>query len=72
MVECERQVAEVVRKLHNRQDILNSSVMYDELVPTKRMTKAVNTKLTQKVLGTKDDSPDIDDLSISLTPVKNQ
>ena len=71
-MECERQVAEVVRKLHNRQDILNSSVMYDELVPTKRMTKAANTKLTQKVLGTKDDSPDIDDLSFSLTPVKNQ
>lgn len=72
MVECERQMAEVVRKLHNRQDILNSTVMYDELIPTKRMTMAANTKLPQKVLGTKDDSPDIDDLSFSVTPLKNQ
>ena len=45
MVECERKVAEVARKLHNRQDILNATVMDDELVPTKRMTMAANAKL---------------------------
>ena len=45
MVECERKVAEVARKLHNRQDILNSTVMDDELVPTKRMTMASNAKI---------------------------
>ena len=72
MRECERQVAEVVKKLHNRQDILNSTVMYGELIPTTRMTMAANSKLPQKVLGLKDDSPDLDDLSFSLTPVKNQ
>jgi hypothetical protein len=70
--EYERQVAEVVKKLHNRQDILNSTVMYEELIPTTRMTKAANSKLPQKLLGYKDDSPDLDDLSFSVTPVKNQ
>jgi hypothetical protein len=46
--------------------------MYGELIPTTRMTMAANSKLPQKVLGLKDDSPDLDDLSFSLTPVKNQ
>jgi hypothetical protein len=72
VIDYERQVAEVVKKLHNRQDILNSSVMYDDLIPTTRMTMAVTCKLPQKMLGIKDDSPDLDDLSFSVTPVKNQ
>lgn len=72
MREYERQVAEVVKKLHNRQDILNSTVMYEDLIPTTRMTMATTSKLHQKLLGLKDDTPDLDDLSLSITPVKNQ
>ena len=72
MIEYERQVTEVVKKLYNRQDILNSTVMYEDLIPTTRMTMTVTSKLPQKLLGTKDDSPNLDDLSFSVTPVKPQ
>jgi hypothetical protein len=70
-MEFEKHVALVVKKLHNRQDILNSTILYEDLVPTTRMTMPATFKLPQKLLGT-DDFPNLDDLSFSVTPEKNQ